>query len=170
MVSFRVEKTIRAPPEFVRDWWLDFSPSDAALAPDTSDRSVERLDERRVRVTTESRTGSRPTLTDGVVTRTGVLAWVMKATVYRDGIVVADMSTAFSVAPVPDGSELGAQFELHGRTTMWRLSLWLARAFLRRDRNRVFDSYVSALERDYRARGRPPAVPSRESFPTAASR
>jgi hypothetical protein len=152
MVSFLVERDIRAPPEYVRDWWLDYSGGDATHDPRTVGRSVERLDERRVRVTTDSRHGDRVTTTDGIVTRTGLLAWVMDATVYRDGVIVSTMVTRFSVAPAGAGSELRAEFELHGKTTMWKLTLWIARGYLRKDRAKSLDSYVAALENDYLAR------------------
>lgn len=155
MVTFELEKEIRAPPQFVVDWWLDFSADDASLPPGQVRRQVRRVDERTTRLTTETNFGGRARKTDGLVTRMGPTNWQLTAKVSTDGTFVSTMTTTYSVEPTPGGSRVRAEFEFQGETFLWKFLLSLSRFYLRRDRNRSFKTYVVAIQQDYEAgRGR----------------
>jgi hypothetical protein len=156
MVSFRLVKEIRAPPSFVVDWWLDYSPDDPALTPGMVDRRVHRVDDRTVRLTTDTRFAGGVRTTDGTVTRTGPQGWVMVGRVLSNGVVVSTLRTAYTVEPTPTGSRVVADFEFEGKDLVWKLLIGVSRFSLRRDRNRAFDRYVVAIEKEFAS----PSAPS----------
>lgn len=159
MVAFRIVQRIRAPPGFVVDWWLDYRSDDAALTRDTVQRTVDRIDDRRIHLTTTSEFGGRLRTTDGTVARTGPTSWHMTGHVSSDGLVVSTMQTAYAVEGTPDGCRVAAEFEFVGRTLPWRLALAVSGYALRRRQRAAFRDYAAAIERDYAARaaGAPPS-------------
>jgi hypothetical protein len=151
MVTFQLEKEIRAPPRFVVDWWLNYSSDDTPVAPGAVGRRVERLGERSVRLTTDTEFAGRARTTDGTVTRTGPQSWQLAAHVLTDGIVVSTIMTSYSVEPTIDGSRVIADFVYRGQNLMWMFLLTFSRFSLRRDRNRSFDGYVREIEAEFAA-------------------
>lgn len=149
MVTFRVATKIRAPPQFVSDWWWDFSPADAAITPGMVGRDVEKLDDHTVRLTTHTQFGGHLRSTSGTVTRTGPASWHITGHVSSRGAVVSTLQTTYSVEPMPPGCRLWAEFEFVGRTLPWRLALSLSRYSLRRDRVRTFERYAREIEAEY---------------------
>ncbi|MGI0071606.1 MAG: hypothetical protein ACRECT_06025 [Thermoplasmata archaeon] len=149
MLAFDVEMEVKAPPQFVVDWWWDFSSDDAAITPGMIRREVEHLTDRTVQLTTYSEMGGRERKTVGIVTRTGPFSWQLLANVTSGVNVASTLRTSYSVAPDPAGSVVRARFEFQGRTVMWRFLLSLARRSIREDRVRSFASYVTAIEADY---------------------
>jgi hypothetical protein len=149
MVSFRIGSEIRAPPEFVVNWWWDPSRADAPLTPGTIGREVVRVDERTIRVTSHSEFGGRVRTTVGTMTRTGPAAWHLTAHVYSNGVVVSTVQTAYTVEPMGGGSRIFADFEFVGRTLSWRIVLYLSRSSLRRDRFRALQSVVGSIEDEF---------------------
>jgi hypothetical protein len=158
MVRFEVALDIRAPPQYVADWWLDYSSEDRELAPGMARRDVERIDANTVRLTTHSEFGGSVRTTAGTVTRTGPTSWQMTAHVSSGGRVVSTTQTSYSVGPAADGSRLTAQFEFLGRSIPWRIALVFARFSLRRDRLRAFRAYAGEIERGF-ASGEPAVAP-----------
>jgi hypothetical protein len=166
MVSFRVAIDVRAPPEFVVDWWLDYTSKDPELGARMKGREVEKIDDRTVRLRTDSEFGGRIRTTAGTVTRTGPSSWHMTAHVSSEGKVVSTAQTSYSVRPSSDGSRLEAEFEFQGRTLPWRLVLFLSGFTIRRDRVRSFNAYARAIESDYAAIR---AEPTTAAVPTEAT-
>jgi hypothetical protein len=157
VVAFRITKEIHAPPEYVVRWWLDYTSEDSQLSSGVVHRTVERLDENRVHLSTTTEFGGRLRTTDGTVTRTGPTNWHMTGHVISDGVVVSTLQTTYSVAPLPDGSRLDADFEFLGRTFAWKLALSVSGFALRRRQSKTFNDYVQAIETDFAAsRSRPP--------------
>jgi hypothetical protein len=167
MVRFEVAVDIRAPPQYVSDWWLDYSPDDRTLAPGMARRDVERIDANTVRLTTQSDFGGHVRTTTGTVTRTGATRWHMTAHVSSNGQVVSTTQTSYSVEPRANGSRLRAEFEFLGRSLPWRIALLFARFSLRRDRLRAFRSYARAIETGFAA-GEPPVSSAPAAAPPAA--
>ena len=156
MVAFRITREIRAPPEFVIEWWLDYSAADTALTPGMLHRSVERIDANRVHLSTTTEFGGRVRTTDSTVTRTGPTSWHVTGHVISSGAVVSTLQTTYWVQPTPSGSTLRADFEFLGRSWTWRLTLALSGYALRRRQERSFRDYVAAIEIEYeKSRGRP---------------
>jgi hypothetical protein len=149
MVAFEVAIDVRAPPEFVADWWWDYSPEDPSLAPGMARRTVEKIDDRTIRLSTETEFGGHVRTTSGTVTRTGPATWHMTAHVSSGGSVVSTTQTSYGVEPSANGSRLRARFEFRGRTVPWRIGLFFARFALRRDRRKTFLLYARAIEQDY---------------------
>jgi hypothetical protein len=167
MVRFEVVLDIRAPPEYVADWWLDYATEDKDIAPGMARRDVERVDAKTVRLTTHSEFGGNIRTTSGTVTRTGPTAWHMTAHVSSGGRVVSSTQTAYTVEPAPGGSRLRAEFEFIGRSIPWRIALLFARPSLRRDRLKAFRVYAEAIAEGFAA-GRPAVGPTFAPPPTAA--
>jgi hypothetical protein len=149
MVTFRVTREIRAPPRFVSDWWWDFSPTDRTITPGMVRREVKKLDERTVRLTTESQFGGQIRTTAGTVTRTGPDSWHITGHVFSGGKVVSTLQTHYTVEPTVDGSRLRADFEFVGRTLPWKIALALSGFSLRRDRRKMFEGYARAIEEEF---------------------
>ncbi|MGA8542843.1 MAG: hypothetical protein WB947_04800 [Thermoplasmata archaeon] len=156
MVRFAVEIEIEAPPKFVVDWWWDYSPQDASIAPGMVRRDVEKVDENTVRLTTHSEFGGNIRTTMGTVTRTGPTSWHMSAHVSSGGKVVSTVQTEYVVEPTATGSHLSTHFDFRGITIPWRIALVLSKFSLRRDRLRTFRVYAQAIEQDF-AQGASPA-------------
>ncbi len=173
MVSFRVETEVRAPLPFVVDWWWDFSSEDPAITPRMVRREVQRIDDRTVRLTTQTEFGGSIRSTAGTVTRTGPASWHMTGHVSSGGVVVSTLQTSYSVESTAEGSRVTADFEFHGRTLPWRIVLGLSRYTLRRDRARIFRGYAEAIEADFEAErsswssGTSTPAPPSQTFPPA---
>ncbi|MGI0130765.1 MAG: SRPBCC family protein [Thermoplasmata archaeon] len=164
MVHFRVTTEIRAPPQFVADWWWDYSPTDQSITPGMAGREVERVDDRTVRLTTHTQFDGHIRTTIGTVTRTGPANWHITGHVSSGGHVVSTLQTSYFVAPTSDGTRLEADFEFVGRTFPWKLALAFARFSLRRDRARTFRQYARLIEGEFAAdpSARPPGPPRTE--------
>lgn len=166
MVSFRLTTEVRAPPEFVVHWWLDYSSGDTGLTSGMVHRSVQRIDENRVHLTTATEFGGRVRTTDGTVTRTGPRTWHMTGHVISDGVVVSTLQTSYAVEPLANGSRLQADYEFQGRTFPWRLALALSGYSLRRRQRRSFRDFVRAIETEFDAsRSGPPPGTSKPAPP-----
>jgi hypothetical protein len=148
MVSFRVATDVRAPPGFVVDWWLEYSPEDASAAQGPG-REAVRIDDRTVQLRTHSEVGGRVRSTVGTVVRTGATTWRMTAHVFSGDAAVSSLQTAYSVAATLDGSRVEADFEIRGLTLSWRVALSMARFFLRRDRVRSLRGCARAIEEEF---------------------
>ena len=155
MVTFRIVQSIAAPPGFVVDWWLDYTPDDPQLTPGVVTRKVERLDDRRVHLRTTSEFGGRERTTDGVVTRTGPANWEMEGRVLSREKVVSSMRSKYVVEPEVAGSRVVADFEFVGRSLAWRLAIALSSRALQRRQLASFRDYAVAIERDFAARAPP---------------
>lgn len=151
MVSFRVATEVRAPPQFVVDWWWNYTPDDAQLVSGTRGREVERVDERTIRMSSQAEFGGRVRTTKGTVTRTGPATWHLTAHVSSGGTVVSTLQTSYLVEPAIDGSRVLADFEFVGRTLSWRLVLYLSQSRLRRDRIQSLQTFARAIETEYAA-------------------
>lgn len=165
MVTFRIVQAVAAPPPYVIAWWLDYRAEDATLTPGTVRRSVERIDEHRVRLSTTNEFGGRLRTTDGTVTRTGPATWQMTGHVISDGRTVSTLQTSYTVEPSTEGSRVVADFEFLGRTWPWRLALAVSGYSLRRRQRRAFQDYARAIEQDFGAGAvpvplAPPAAPA----------
>ncbi|MGA8302638.1 MAG: hypothetical protein WA691_00270 [Thermoplasmata archaeon] len=151
---------VRAPPDFVVDWWLEYTPEDASVAQGAGQEAV-RIDDRTVRLSTRSEVGGRVRSTVGTVVRTGATTWRMTAHVFSGDSAVSTLQTAYSVAATVDGSRVEANFEIRGLTLTWRVALSTARFFLRRDRVRSLERCARAIEQEFArpARGRAVGAP-----------
>jgi hypothetical protein len=158
MVRFEVAVDIRAPAQYVTDWWLDYASEDRELAPGMARRDVERIDSNTVRLSTQSEFGGNIRTTSGTVSRTGPTSWHMTAHVSSGGRVVSTTQTTYSVETRGDTSRLVAEFEFLGRSIPWRIALLFARFSLRRDRLRAFRAYARTIEAGYAA-GEPAVAP-----------
>jgi hypothetical protein len=158
VVAFRITREIRASPEFVARWWLDYSADDPKLTAGQTHRSVQRIDANRVHLTTTTEFGGRLRTTDGTVTRTGPTSWQMTGHVISGGTVVSTLQSTYSIEPSSEGSCLYADFEFLGRTLAWKLALALSGYSLRRRQSRTFRDYIAAIESDFRASGPGPPV------------
>ncbi len=158
MVAFRVVQPVAAPPEFVVDWWLDYSDEDPELTTGIVRRKVERLDDRRVHLSTTSEFGGRERTTDGVVTRTGPVSWEMEGRVLSSDRVVSSMRSTYTVERQASGSRVIADFEFVGRSLGWRLAIALSSVALRRRQRATFRDYAAAIEREFAAHRSGPAL------------
>lgn len=149
MVAFRVTTEIHAPPQFVADWWWDYRPTDPEISPGMASREVVKVDDRTVRLTTQTQFDGHIRTTAGTVVRTGPSSWHITGHVSSGGEVVSTLQTTYRVEPTEDGSRLLADFEFVGRTLPWRLALAFSRYSLRRDRRRMFAGYARSIEQEY---------------------
>ena len=165
MVSFRLSQEIRAPPEFVVNWWLDYSTDDPGLTPGMMRRTVERIDANRVRLSTRTEFGGRVRTTEGTVARTGPTTWQMTGHVISSSVVVSTLQTSYVVDPTTDGSRVQADFEFVGKTIWWRLALAISGYSLRRRQRRSFEDFARAIERDHAAGRVPGGIPPSSTAP-----
>ncbi|HTZ61547.1 MAG TPA: hypothetical protein VMC82_02740 [Thermoplasmata archaeon] len=156
MVRFRIDQPVRAPPEFVVRWWLDYSSEDVRLTDGLVDRTVTPLDPDRTRLSTTAEFGGRVRTTTGTVTRTGPRTWHMSGHVISSGVTVSTLQTGYTVLPDGRGSRVIADFEFVGRTWSWRLALAVSGYALRRRQRASFQDYAAAIERAFRVG--PPAT------------
>jgi hypothetical protein len=151
MVRFEVMVDIRAPPQYVADWWLDYASDDPEMGQGMVKRDVDRVDANTVRLTTHSEFGGDVRTTMGTVTRTGPTSWHTTAHVSSAGRVVSTTQTSYTVTPSTEGSTLRAEFEFRGRSLPWRFVLSFAKYSLRSDRRRAFRSYARSIEAGFAA-------------------
>jgi len=168
VVAFRIRQTVLAPPEFVVNWWLDYRADDPQLTPGLVHRSVERIDEQRVHLSTTAEFGGRLRTTDGTVTRTGPSRWQMTGHVISNGVVVSTLQTSYTVESVSNGSCVVADFEFLGRTLAWRVALAVSGSALRRRQRTAFRDYARAIELDFAARAGPAETPGTKGPPASA--
>jgi hypothetical protein len=159
VVAFRVTQSVRAPTDFVVNWWLDYRSDDPSLTTGLVRRKVERIDENRIHLSTTAEFGGRLRTTDGTVTRTGPANWQMTGHVISNGVVVSTLQTTYQVESTPTGCRVLADFEFVGRTIPWRLALAVSGYSLRRRQRTTFRDYANAIERDYSAQPKPAASP-----------
>lgn len=150
-MRFPVRFEIRAPPDFVVDWWLDYGESDRSIDPGIIQRTAVILPDGRFHVVTDGRHGRRETRTDGIVTRTGQLTFHEDAVVSAHRRPIADLTIDWIVESRPSGSRLTAQFKFRGRG-LYRLALPLFGKRLRRDREEAYAHFAKAIDEDFAKR------------------
>jgi hypothetical protein len=157
-MKFQVRLHLRVPPEYLADWWLDYSDSDSSLSGSILQRQVGRDPDGTIHLVTLEGRDRHTARTSSTVRRTGPLTFHEEGEMEIDGKPAALISTDFHVDGDVDGSQLVADFRFRPRTWGLRLAFPFQTGRFRRERQGAFREFGRALTSQY-ARHEPPIAP-----------